>query len=102
MLTIKVNKRTATGTRACKKLRREGNIPANIYGPKDGQKKENISIVLPVTEVQILLQKRGEAVQLEIEKEQAEEVVVKEVQRDPVHDRVVHIDFLRSAATPKL
>lgn len=92
MVTIKANKRTVTGSNACKKLRREGKVPGNIYGAK----KENIAILMSEKGLLPLLQERDKVVTVEMENESLE-VIVKEIQRHPVTDRILHIDFLRVA-----
>ncbi len=92
--------RTALGTSASRRLRRSGQIPANLYGEgKD-------STPLALEENRIRKQIENEAfvahiltVRIEGEDNQA---VLKSVHRDPVTDRVIHMDFQRISASSEI
>ena len=88
--------RTALGTNASRRLRRTGHIPAILYG---GDKDPR---PLSLEENRIRKQVENEAfaahiltVKVEGEESQA---VLKSVHRDPVTDRVIHMDFQRISA----
>ena len=88
--------RTALGTNASRRLRRTGHIPAILYG---GDKDPR---PLSLEENRIRKQVENEAfaahiltVRVEDEESQA---VLKSVHRDPVTDRVIHMDFQRISA----
>ncbi len=88
--------RTALGTNASRRLRRTGHIPAILYG---GDKDPR---PLSLEENRIRKQVENEAfaahiltVRVEGEESQA---VLKSVHRDPVTDRVIHMDFQRISA----
>ena len=88
--------RTALGTSASRRLRRTGHIPAILYG---GDKDPR---PLSLEENRIRKQVENEAfaahiltVRVEGEESQA---VLKSVHRDPVTDRVIHMDFQRISA----
>ena len=88
--------RTALGTNASRRLRRSGQIPAILYGGDQEPKP------LSLEENRIRKQVENEAfaahvltVKVEGEESQA---VLKSVHRDPVTDRVTHMDFQRISA----
>lgn len=74
-----------------KKLRRNGIIPAHVFGKK--QETEHVSVIskdfLPV------LQKAGETglIDLKIGSDKIRPVLIRGVQYDPVHAAPLHIDF---------
>ena len=92
--------RTALGTNASRRLRRTGHIPAILYG---GDKDPR---PLTLEENRIRKQVENEAfaahiltVRVEGEESQA---VLKSVHRDPVTDRVIHMDFQRISADSEI
>ena len=92
--------RAALGTSASRRLRRSGQIPAILYG---GGKD---STPLSLEENRIRKQIENEAfaahvltVKVESEESQA---VLKSVHRDPVSNRVIHMDFQRISASSEI
>ena len=92
--------RAARGTNASRRLRRSGQIPANLYG--GGKDPTPLSL----EENRIRKQIENEAfaahiltVKVEDEESQA---VLKSVHRDPVTDRVIHMDFQRISASSEI
>ena len=87
---LDVEVRTAVGTRACRRLRREGRIPANLYG----HRQENVFLSVP--EKQFVRQFRAGHRLMHLNFGSARETgMVKEVQYDSLGDRIVHVDFTR-------
>lgn len=103
-VTLKVETRDDTGKAVAKKLRKEGLIPAVVY--KGG--KDALSLKLAAGEMEkILHTKAGENViiTLKISGPKAAKdktVVVKEIQRDPVKDAILHVDFNEISLTDTL
>ena len=92
--------RAALGTSANRRLRRSGRIPANLYG--GGKDPTPLSL----EENRIRKQIENEAfaahiltVKVEDEESQA---VLKSVHRDPVTNRVIHMDFQRISARSEI
>ena len=92
--------RAELGTNASRRLRREGRIPAILYG---GGKD---STPLSLEESRIRKQIENEAfaahvltVKVDDEESQA---VLKSVHRDPATERVLHMDFQRISATSEI
>lgn len=97
---LKVQKRKETG-RKVKKLRREGIIPANIYG--SGFKSETIQV--NSKDFDSVYKKAGETsvVDILVEGEKkALPVLIHNIQTNPVSDFPVHVDFLKIDLTKKV
>lgn len=88
---LDVEKREILG-RKVKKLRAEGKLPANVFG----KKVKSVSIVVPSKKFELVFEKVGETrlVDLEVKGEkESRPVLVHNVQRDPISDSILHIDF---------
>lgn len=89
MTTINATKRTENGRKACKALRKQGQVPAILYGSK----KESVPLSLPIGEAMNL---HASAAEMKLNLGDAEEiVVVREIQRDAMDEKILHVDFLR-------
>lgn len=90
---LKAEARDRVGKGSSRAIRRQGNIPAVIYGDK----KDPMGIVLPSKEVSIMLHRGGFMTNiLEIEVDDTKHrVLPKDYQLDPVKDLLMHVDFLR-------
>lgn len=88
---LKAEKRELEG-RKVKKLRRDGLLPANIFGR--GVKSQSIQVNLK--EFGQVFQKAGETnlVEVGLGKE-TRPVLIHNVQLDPITDQVLHVDFLQ-------
>ncbi len=97
---LKAEARERAGKGVARELRRDSKIPAVIYG--DG--KAPVSITLPVKEITLEYLK-GHMFQtlcdLEVGKDK-HVVLARDVQLDPVTDRVLHVDFLRVTDKTKI
>jgi large subunit ribosomal protein L25 len=86
-------KNRGTGTRAARKLRGRGLIPAVIYGHKEA--------VVPITvtrdDVWRLVKAPGRLADLELDGK-AETVLIRDVQWDHLGKEVLHLDFARVSA----
>ncbi|WP_298962690.1 50S ribosomal protein L25/general stress protein Ctc [uncultured Roseibium sp.] len=92
---LKASARDRVGKGAARALRREGLLPAVIYGDK----KPALPITIPVKETTITLHKGGFTAQIgtiDIDGEK-HQVIAKDFQLHPVRDDVLHVDFLRVA-----
>jgi large subunit ribosomal protein L25 len=99
-LQLKAEVRDRVGKGASRELRRNGMIPAVIYGDK----KEPLSIALPRKEMTQLIQAGGfmtHLTDIEVGGEK-HTVIAKDVQFEPVRDFLVHIDYVRVAKGAKL
>lgn len=73
-------------------LRLQGIVPGIIYG---GDRKEPTSIVVKQSEFQKLYNEAGESslVDFSIDNGAPVKVLIQDVQRDPVKDKITHVDF---------
>jgi len=98
---IKTNKRTKVGKQQANYLRKNGLIPAILYGHGE----ETINISIPEKEFCHLLQKeKGENIIIEIELpgDKIKKTIIKEIQRNPVTSRILHVDFQHLIMTEKV
>lgn len=94
---IQATARPRAGTGGARAVRRQGKIPAVIYG----EKKEPETIALDANELWKVVQKgRFLSTVLDINIDgQKERVLPREVQLDPVKDLPIHVDFQRVGAS---
>ncbi len=90
--TVHAKKRDACGTKACRRLRAEGFIPAILYGHKE----EIQTLQVAQEELEEALRRHSRIIELALGRKK-ESVLVKEVQYDAFGSEVVHVDFMRVA-----
>jgi len=91
MQILRARIREVTGRKA-KTLLKEGKIPAVLYGPGI----ENLNLEIEGKEFEKLLREKNENLQIILKVENKEyRVLIKEVQREPIKGRVIHIDFYK-------
>jgi len=90
--TLHAKKREASGTRACRRLRAEGEVPAVLYGHKE----ETVALQVSVDELEKALRRHARMLELQID-DRKDTVLLREVQYDALGDEVVHVDFVRVA-----
>ena len=87
---LSVNNRTGSGNKQARKLRKESCIPAILY------EKGTKGRLLKVDEIELrsLIAKNGENVIVKLSVDGMEiPAVIKEVQRDHLQERLIHVDF---------
>lgn len=86
---VTASPRTVLG-RKVKSLRREGILPANVYG----KKVKSLSIQLIAKEFMTVYGRAGETslVDLKIDGE-VKPVLISHIQKNPVTDEIIHVDF---------
>ena len=88
-------KRNDTGKKASKLLRKEGLIPCNIYGEKQGENGAPVamSFTCPMNELRkVIYTPHIYVVNLNIDGEN-HKAILKELQFHPVTDALLHVDF---------
>jgi len=101
ILELRAVARTETGKGPAGRLRAEGRIPAVVYGSK----AEPVAVAVDSRELQSLIAREGAStaiVKLAIDGGKAETAMIKEIQRDPIRDKMLHIDFLKIAMDTKI
>lgn len=89
--TYQVQRRSVTGKRVAT-LRREGVLPANIYG----RALDSVAVQLPYVEARDLLNAHGlnTLINVQVEGEaQTRPVVVRNVELEPVNRKILHLDL---------
>ena len=102
-VTLEVERREATGKEVAKKLRREGRVPAVVYGGH----KEPVAITVDRKAVSELIQKGEHGIRsvflLKMAgTDQQRHAMIKEVTIDPVSRKMMHIDFVRVVMDEKV
>jgi len=89
--TLKAEKRKILGQKV-KTLRKEGVLPANIYG----KKVKSLAIQIPMNDFQKVYKEAGETGIVEIAVDSSKKpVLINNVQVHPVTDIPIHVDFLQ-------
>jgi large subunit ribosomal protein L25 len=100
---LKVEPREKLGKEHAKKLRRNGFIPAVVYGPETPSRPLAID---SKTFYALLRGGLGENViitlEMDEERDGKKQVLIREVQRDPVRGDIVHVDFHQISLTQKI
>ena len=92
---VVVQSREALGTGNTRRLRRAGMIPSVVYGLGDGAVSVTVE---PKAISKIIRSETGMNTVLNLRLEGTEEtrhVMIKTLDRHPVTDRLMHVDFLR-------
>lgn len=102
---LKAEIRKETGKRVAKDLRAKGMIPANVY--KGGKAATSLTVSNVVLK-EILHTKAGENALITLKISEADvslkdrTVLIKEIQRHPVSDNILHVDFNEISLTEML
>ncbi len=96
---LKVSPREVLGKKV-KALRREGVIPANVYG------RALVSVAIQVTRddlVHVLRTAgRNEIIYLRLDGEEPRPTLVRQIQRNPITDAILHVDFYQISLKEKV
>jgi large subunit ribosomal protein L25 len=90
--------REERGSRANRRLRREGLVPGVIYG----QESDCVSFKVDARRLRVVLAEGHALFDVEVDGGGRQPVIVKDQQRDPVRGSVVHIDFLKVRLDEKI
>ncbi|HOB86121.1 MAG TPA: 50S ribosomal protein L25 [Bacillota bacterium] len=104
-ITLPAELRRNTSKSERKQLRKQGRVPAVIYG----RGKDTLSLAVEERKVQQILSSQGSNVLVDLKIQgagkgsQTETVMFKEIQRQLLsQDRIMHIDFIRISLTEKV
>ncbi|MBW3563381.1 MAG: 50S ribosomal protein L25 [Acidobacteria bacterium] len=95
-MTLEVARREKTGSGAAKKLRRDGKIPAVVYGGD----RDSMAITVGSRELTDLIRKGDHGIRsvflLKLaDSDQTRHAMIRDFQMDPISRRPTHIDFIR-------
>jgi large subunit ribosomal protein L25 len=91
VVNLKGELRKSTGKSDARRARREGKVPAIVYG----EGKDPESVTLPHHEFRMAVDGGARVIDLDLAARGVERVLLSEVQFDPLGMNVVHADFLR-------
>jgi large subunit ribosomal protein L25 len=89
--TLAVEERPEHGSRSSRRLRRAGYVPGVVYGAG----VEPLPFKVGARDLRIALQDASAVLDLQIASGAVRPVIVKEEQRHPVRDEVMHVDLLQ-------
>lgn len=94
LVTLVMEPREKTGKNENGRLRKAGYVPCILYGP---ELKENVQGKLNMREVQRIASKRWESLRLTVKLPDGSEemCIIRELQKNPITDQPLHVDFLR-------
>ncbi len=97
--TLEAVTRSTFGKNESRRLRRDGRIPAVVYGGVDPQAGSVSISVDPTPLLRIMHSESGAntLIGLTIDGGAASQVLVKQYQLDPIKDELIHVDFYRVA-----
>ena len=94
-IVVSVDSREDGGKNFCRRLRLEGKVPGNVYG----MNLDSFSVSVEgrrIEEVLRLESGRNTIITLSLgDGKDSRAVMLRELQRDPVSERLVHVDFMR-------
>ncbi len=95
---LNVAKRETLGKKV-KAMRRAGTVPANIYG----RHVESLAVQVQFDELRSLLRhhNRNDILYVQVDGEERP-TFMRDIQRNPVSDKILHIDFLQISLTEKV
>ncbi len=96
---LEVSPRAVLGKKV-KQLRRDGVVPANIYG----HRVDSLAIQVPVDGLRHVLRTAGrnEIVYLRLDGQEPRPTFIRTVQRDAVTDAILHVDFYQISLEEKV
>src|SRR5919202_4030841 len=96
---LAVEERPEQGSRAARRLRRAGYVPGIVYGGGDG---DCTAFKVGARELRAALVAGSAVLDLEVAGGKALPVIVKDQQRHPVRDEIVHLDLLEVRLDEKI
>jgi large subunit ribosomal protein L25 len=88
---IRAEARSIPGSRASRRIRNAGSVPAVIYG----HQQDPLHVAVPGRDFANLLKSKVHLFKLELDGKKPEQAIIKDVQYDPFGQQIMHIDFLR-------
>jgi len=89
--TLTVEERPERGSRAVRRLRREGLVPGVLYGGSDG---DSVSFKVGARDLRHVLSDGSALLDVKVDGGKARPVIVKDQQLHPVREELLHIDLL--------
>lgn len=98
MLTLSAKIRKVSGKKV-KKIRKEGVLPAVLYGPEI----KNLSLEMDIKEFKIVYKEAGESSLISLRADGAKfSVLIHEIKKDPLTEELIHVDFYQPILTEEV
>jgi large subunit ribosomal protein L25 len=97
-ISLEAQDRSTLGTSNTRRLRRQGLIPAVLYG----KKLENLNLAVSREAFDAVMRHHGRLLDVKLPGGKTEKAMIKEVQWDTYGDEVLHVDLGRVALTDKI
>jgi large subunit ribosomal protein L25 len=97
-ITLEAKERSGLGTSNSRRLRRDGLIPAVLYG----KKVANRNLVLDATAIDAAVRHHSRIIDVKLPNGSVEKAIIKEVQWDTFGDEILHVDLGRIALDDKI
>lgn len=97
VVSLNTKPRTQFGSHSAAKLRRAGEIPANIYG----HKQDNAFVTVSAEEFYKIFKQGARLYELKVG-DKTETVRIKDLQYDHLGNEILHIDFQRTSADERI
>jgi len=97
---LNVRERIRSGRGAARRLRANGEVPAVLYG-----QQEPVTLAVTVSEVNRVMREVAAAtalIELSQDKQKPVLSIIQEVQRNPLTDSILHVDFLEVSAKEEM
>jgi large subunit ribosomal protein L25 len=91
-------RREGRGTRAATKLRKQGQLPAVLYGHKE----ETVSLTISSEELHNVVRHKARVVDLQTTGAPTQKALIREIQWDHLGKEVLHVDFERVSADERI
>ena len=99
-VTLRAETGRATGTRPSRRLRRQGKVPATVYG----HDADAVSVAVDARELRTALSTEAginAVIRLRVGKE-THTSLARQLQRHPTRDDIIHLDFVKIALTDRV
>jgi large subunit ribosomal protein L25 len=97
-MVLATTRREERGSRAAGKLRKQGRLPAVLYGHKE----ETVSLTISAEELQNIIRHKARVVDLQSSGEPTQKALIREIQWDHLGKEVMHVDFERVSADERI
>ncbi len=97
-LVLNTKRREGRGSRAADKLRKQGQLPAVLYGHKE----ETVSLTVAAEDLENVIRHKARVVDLQTEGAPVQKALIREIQWDHIGKEVLHVDFERVSADERI
>lgn len=98
IVTLVTHKRAGRGSRAARKLRAKGQVPAVLYGHKE----ECLSLTLTGDDLHDAVRHKARVVDLQTDSAPIQKALIREIQWDHLGKEILHVDFERVSADERI